>query len=84
MIYSHILPSIGGVELTALTEQAVSNFYDELRSQGLSARSVWCVHLLLRRCLDEAAREQLMPYNPVRLCPEPTAEEYKTAPLRLG
>lgn len=84
LIYSHILPGVGGVELTALTEQTVSGFYDELRSQGLSARSIWCVHLLLRRCLDEAAREQLMPYNPVRLCPEPAAEEYKTAPLRLG
>lgn len=27
---------------------------------------------------------QLIPYNPVRLCREPKAEEYKTAPLRLG
>ena len=34
--------------------------------------------------MDEAAREQLIPYNPVRLCQEPKAEEYKTAPLRLG
>lgn len=84
LIYSHILPGVGSVELTAMTEQMVSGFYDNLRSQGLSARSVWCVHLLLRRCLDEAAREQFMPYNPVRLCPEPAAEEYKTAPLRLG
>ena len=34
--------------------------------------------------MDEAARGQLIPYNPVRLCQEPQAEEYKTAPLRLG
>lgn len=34
--------------------------------------------------MDEAAREQLILYNPVRLCQEPPAEEYKTAPLRLG
>lgn len=84
LIYSHILPGVGGIELTALTEQTVSGFYDDLRCQGLSARSVWCVHLLLRRCLDEVAWEQLIPYNPVRLCPEPAAEEYKTAPLHLG
>ncbi len=84
LIYSHILPGVGSVELTAMTEQMVNDFYDELRNQGFSARSVWCVHLLLRRCLDEAAREQLMPYNPVRLCPIPKTEEYKTAPLRLG
>ena len=84
LIYSHIIPSIGSVALSDLTEQVVTDFYNSLRSQGLSARSVWCVHLLLRRCMDEAAREQLIPYNPVRLCQEPKAEEYKTAPLRLG
>ena len=84
LIYSHILPNIGSVALSDLTEQAVTDFYDGLRSQGLSARSVWCVHLLLRRCMDEAAQEQLIPCNPVRLCQEPKAEEYKTAPLRLG
>ena len=84
LIYSHILPGIGSVALSDLTEQMVTDFYKSLRSQGLSARSVWCVHLLLRRCMDEAVQAQLIPYNPVRLCQEPKAEEYKTAPLRLG
>ena len=84
LIYGHILPNIESVALSDLTEQAVTDFYDALRSQGLSARSIWCVHLLLRRCMDEAAQEQLIPYNPVRLCREPKTEEYKTAPLRLG
>ena len=84
LIYRHILPGIGGISLTELTEDTVTSFYDGLRSRGLSARSVWCVHLLLRRCMDEAARDHLIPYNPVRLCQEPKAEEYKTAPLRLG
>lgn len=84
LIYSYIIPSIGNMELSDLTEQTVTDFYDSLRNQGLGARSVWCVHLLLRRCMDEAAQDQLIPYNPVRLCQEPKAEEYKTAPLRLG
>ena len=84
LIYNHIIPSIGSVVLSDLTEQTITDFYDTLRSQGLSARSVWCVHLLLRRCMDQAAQDQLIPYNPVRLCQEPKAEEYKTAPLRLG
>ena len=84
LIYSHILPGIGGVVLPDLTEQTVTGFYDVRQSRGLSARSVWCVHLLLRRCMDEAAREQFIPYNPVRLCQESKAEEYKAAPLRLG
>ena len=84
LIYSHIIPGIGSVALSDLTKQTITDFYDSLQSRGLSARSVWCVHLLLRRCMDEAAREQFIPYNPVRLCQGPKAEEYKTAPLRLG
>ena len=84
LIYGHIIPSIGNVALSDLTEQTVTGFYDVLQSRGLSARSVWCVHLLLRRCMDEAAREQFIPYNPVRLCQESKAEGYKAAPLRLG
>ena len=84
LIYGHIRPNIGSVALSDLTEQSVTDFYDVLRSQGLGARSIWCVHLLLRRCMDEAARDQLIPYNPVRLCREPRAEGYKAASLRLG
>ena len=61
LIYRHILPGIGSIPLAELSEDAVTGFYDSLRSQGLSARSVWCVHLLLRRCMDEAARGQLIP-----------------------
>ena len=84
LIYSHLLPNIGSVALSDLTKQTITDFYDSLQNRGLSARSVWCVHLLLRRCMDEAAREQFIPYNPVRLCQESKAEEYKAAPLRLG
>ena len=84
LIYRHILPEIGGIPLAELSEDSVTSFYDSLRSQGLSARSVWCVHLLLRRCMDEAARDQRIPCNPVRLCQEPQAEAYQTTPLRLG
>ena len=84
LIYSHIIPSIGSVALSDLTKQTITDFYNSLRSQGLGTRSVWCIHLLLRRCTDEAAQDQLIPYNPVRLCQESKAEEYKTAPLRLG
>ena len=84
LIYRHILPGIGSIPLAELTEDTVTSFYDSLRGQGLSARSVWCIHLLLRRCMDEAARDQCVPYNPVRLCREPQAEAYQTTPLRLG
>ena len=49
LICSHLLPNIGNAALYGLTEQAVTDFYDNLRSHGLGVRSIWCVHLLLRR-----------------------------------
>ena len=57
LIYRHFLSGIGSILLAELTEDTVTSFYDSLRSRGLSSRSVWCVHLLLRRCMDEAARD---------------------------
>ena len=38
LIYSHIIPSIGSVALSDLTERVVTDFYNSLRSQGLSAK----------------------------------------------
>lgn len=84
LIRRHIDPGIGGVALDELTAKTVGDFYSALRERGLGERSVWCVHLLLRRCVDEAARERLIPFNPVRLCAEPRAGEYTPTPLRLG
>ena len=84
LIEHHIIPGIGSVELTALTERRVTAFYENLHSRGLSNRTVWCVHLLLRRCMDEAGREGLMHSNPVRCCAVPEYEGYHPNRLRLG
>ena len=84
LIEHHILPGLGAVALTDLDEQTVTKFYEELHSKGLGNRSIWCVHLLLRRCLDEAARDDLIPHNPVRTCTVPKYEEHRPARLRLG
>ncbi|MGI5985682.1 MAG: DUF3427 domain-containing protein, partial [Oscillospiraceae bacterium] len=40
-----------------------------------SAQSVWCVHLLLWQCLDEACREEQILLNPARLGHVPQTEE---------
>ena len=41
LIYGHILLNIGNMALSDLTEQMVTGFYDVLRSQRLSAGSIW-------------------------------------------
>ncbi len=84
LIYNRIIPNVGTVPLDDLTEQTAMVFYAKLQAQGFSTRTIWCVHLLLRRCVDEACREQLIAQNPVRNCVVPQAESRVTTPLRLG
>lgn len=84
LIYNHIIPGIGRARMPDLTARRIQSFYKRLAQNGLNTQSVWCVHLLLRQCLDEACREGWIPLNPARLCNVPQAEEHQTIPLRLG
>lgn len=63
LIFNHIIPRLGSVALTGLSEKRIRTFYRKLSNEGLKDRSVWCVHLLLRRILDDACREGLIPEN---------------------
>ena len=84
LIYNHIIPGVGSVGLIGLTAQRIQSFYKRLVQDGLSAQSVRCVHLLLRRILDEACREGLIERNPAELCEIPQGSGHEIIPLRLG
>ena len=84
LICNHIIPGVGRARLTGLTARRIQSFYKRISQNGLGPRSVWCVHLILRRCLDEACREGRLLLNPARLCAVPQTEEHQTIPLRLG
>ena len=64
LIEHYIIPQLGSAQLSQLTTRQVCSFYAWLGRQGLAHNSVWCVHLLLRRILDEACREGRMDRNP--------------------
>ncbi len=84
LIEHHILPAIGNVPLMGLTENVATDFYAKLQLNGLSSQTIHCIHLLLRRCMDEAAREHLIPFNPVRNCTVSKKEGHPPIRLRLG
>jgi len=84
LIFRHIAPHFETVALTILTEQRVRKFYQTLGENGLGQRSVWCVHLLLRRILDEACREGLIDTNPADMVTPPSGEEPQLPRLRSG
>ena len=59
--YRNMICRHESILLEELTEDTVTGFYDSLWSHGFSARSIWCVHLLLRCYMDEAAMISAFP-----------------------
>ena len=84
LIFNHIMPHFKSTALTELTERKIQNFYNKLSGQGLSSRSVWCVHLLLRRILDEACRDGLLTENPAAGITVPHEETQPAMRFRSG
>ena len=84
LIFNHIVPKMGSVVLTELSEKRIRAFYRRLSGSGLNDRSVWCVHLLLRRILDEACRVGLILENPAWSIDVKPGDEPRQNRLRSG
>lgn len=84
LIFNHIVPKMGSAVLTELSEKRIRAFYRRLSNSGLNDRSVWCVHLLLRRILDEACREGLILENPAWSIDVKPGDEPRQNRLRSG
>ena len=81
LIENHIVPRMNQIPLSELTEEEIQSFYGRLAEDGLSDRSIWCVHLLLRRILGEACREGLLDINPASNIQIEPSEQRTLAPL---
>jgi integrase len=64
---------IGGVPLRALTRSLIQAFYADLERKGrvrgdspLAPKAVHNVHMILRKALEDAVEEGLLPANPAR------------------
>jgi integrase len=64
---------IGGVPLRALTRPLIQGFYADLERKGrvrgdghLTPKAVHNVHMILRKALEDAVEEGLVPANPAR------------------
>lgn len=80
----HILPRIGNIPLNKLTTNDLQQFYLWLKKDGrtafrerygngLSDHMLMNIHCFIRRALDKAVKENLIPLNPALECKVPTA-----------
>ena len=82
LIYKHIIPEIGKIQLDKLTQNDLQQFYSRLKlngrqirteiyGQGLSDRMVRACHTLCRKSLEKAVEENLIRTNPAIDCKLP-------------
>jgi len=75
-IRRHIIPGLGSIKLTDLQPQHIEAYYKHLRTDGrkdgrggLSARTVYYHHAILRMALEHAVRTGLLTRNVAKLVP---------------
>lgn len=82
-IYRHIIPALGDVPLSRLSQADLQQFYNDLKRNGrlrradlygtgLSDRSVRGCHITCRAALDKAVAERLLQTNPAAACKLPS------------
>ncbi|WP_121609149.1 tyrosine-type recombinase/integrase [Mesobacillus foraminis] len=74
MINNHIIPALGKIRLNELTSLILQDYYNE-KSKTLSARTVSHHHKLIRKCLNDAIRWQIITLNAASGANPPTPEE---------
>ena len=92
LLKNHILPGLGDVSLSQLTEKRIGEFLDERRRFGghrpekpeyprLGEESVRHIQTLLQQILEQAVREGLMSENPARPFYRRRSKTVKAKPL---
>lgn len=78
IVEKHIIPALGGYGMAQLTPRRIQAWLDE---DQLSARSVHHHHAVLRRALNVAVRQRLLPYNPADHVELPKVDRDHADPL---
>jgi len=63
VIYTHIIPAIGKVQLQKLTPQRVQSLYTSKLKEGLAPKTVQSIHGVLHKALDNAVKWNLIARN---------------------
>jgi integrase len=73
----HLVTTIGRIRLAKLTPQHVQQLYAKKLEEGLSAQTVRHLHAVLRRGLNEAVRQGVIPRNVATIARPPKAPRHE-------
>ena len=77
----HIIPELGRVRLRALKSRDVRRHYREKLDAGLSPRTVQIIHTVLRKALQQAVRDDVLPRNICDAVTAPRQRKKEMQPL---
>jgi integrase len=81
VVYTHIIPHLGKIPLTALRPDHVQALINQLTEAKKAPRTIRNVRAVLRQALSQAVRWRYVTYNAATLVETPQAEQYKVQPL---
>jgi integrase len=81
LIYIHILPELGHVQIQKLTPQQVQALYKKKGEEGLSPKMINSIHGVLHKALDNAVRWHLVSSNVCDLLSPPRVVTQEIQPL---
>lgn len=81
LVRCHIKPAFGELHLSELRPPMIQKFYNQLRTEGLSPKSIKNIHGCFHRALDMAVRIEYLSKNPTSFCVIPRVVEKQVVPL---
>jgi integrase len=81
LVSKHTVPTLGRIRLKTLTATHVRGLLREKLDAGLSPRTVQYVRFVLRKALDQAVADNLIPRNPVAGVKSPQVRREEIKPL---
>lgn len=81
LIRKHIVPALGRIRLKALAPAQVRGLLRDKLVTGLSPRTVQYIRFVLRKALDQAVRDNMIPRNPAASIKSPQVRREQIKPL---
>jgi integrase len=81
VVRKHIVPELGEVKLKALKPDRVRRLYREKIDAGLSNRTVQLIHTVLRKALQQAVSDEILPRNVCQAVKAPRRVKKEIPPL---